>query len=206
MHDGPVLRHGADLTTARAVTLLVHGRNRTPDEMIALAEKIAPPAMAFVAPTADNASWYPQSFLAPLEQNQPQLDGALARLDALVAELEASGFGRERIALVGFSQGACLLCEYVLRRPTRWGALVSLTGGAIGPPETELRASGQLDGTPMYFGIAAEDAWVPLSRSRATATLFTDLGAEIHFRIREGAEHVISDDDIAATRQLLARV
>jgi len=48
-------------------------------------------------------------------RNEPSLTWALERIDQLVAQLEAEGFARDQIFLLGFSQGACLLAEYLSR-------------------------------------------------------------------------------------------
>ncbi len=204
MHDLPPTVAGADVAVARAVAILVHGRGRTASEMIALAERLALRELAYVALSATDGTWYPESFLAPVAKNQPHLDAALEHVEAVVCDLEARGHARERIALVGFSQGACLVAEYAYRHPTRWGALSILTGGVIGPADEARTPSGELRGTPIFLGCSDVDAWVPLERVKATAALFGAMGAAVDLRVMPGMEHVVSDEQIAATRELLA--
>jgi len=207
LNELPLLTSGRALSSARAVTLLVHGRGRTPEEMIALADRFQLHEMAFLAPTAASGTWYPKSFLEPLDENQPHLDHALDRLENLVSNLETKGFSRHRIAIVGFSQGACLAAEYMDRHVERWGALALLTGGVIGPRalarDAGRRPARDFRGTPMFFGCSDVDAWVPLDRVQATAELFTVLGAEVDLRVTPGMDHVISDAQVEATRALL---
>jgi predicted esterase len=206
LSDLPLLTSGRDRASARAVTILVHGRARTPEEMIALAARFDLPEMAFVAPTAAGGTWYPESFLAPFEKNQPHLDFALARLEEIVRALEAEGFSRNRIALVGFSQGACLLAEYVSRNAQRWGAIALLTGGYCGPENQHREKVGDFDETPIFMGIGDSDAWVPLARAKETAMFFAELGAEIDLRITPSMEHVVSDEQIRETSLMLAKL
>jgi predicted esterase len=169
--------------------------------MVELAKRLALPGMAYVAIAAAGSTWYPQSFLAPLADNQPQLDWALERLTQVMASLAVP---RERLAILGFSQGACLACELAVRAPARYGALAILTGGWIGPPGLVRERAGSLGGTPVLMEIAEHDPWVPFVRAQETADLFRELGAEVDFHTRPGSEHVVTDAALAATRALLA--
>jgi len=139
-----------------------------------------------------------------VERNQPHLDRALARLDALVVALGEKGHPPERIAWVGFSQGACLACEYVLRHPRRWGALVAFTGGVIGPAGMPLAPTGDLAGTPVLLATADPDPWVPLNRVSETATLFRAMNGVVAEQVYPGLGHEVSDDEIRAARALLS--
>jgi phospholipase/carboxylesterase len=197
---------GPDLAHASAVTVLLHGRARSAGEMLEIARRVDLPRMTYVALAAPGATWYPESFLAPVSSNQPFLDGALAQLDDTVEAIVRAGPSRSRIACVGFSQGACLAAEYVFRRAGLWGGLAALTGGLIGPPESRWGLSARLHGTPILLATAEEDAWVPLWRVRQTAEVFRAMGAEVDVRIYPGAAHEISDDAVDATRRMLARL
>jgi len=200
----PLVRRGPSVGSVGAATVLLHGRNRDPNDMLDLAERIALPGMPFVAIPAHGGTWYPESFLAPFARNEPHLGWALARVESVVCELEREGATRGRIAAVGFSQGACLACEYVLRTPTRWGAVAALTGGLIGPPDTKWAPTGALEGTPVLLATSDVDAWVPLDRVQATEKIFRAMGGAVELHVLAGRDHVVSDDEVALTRALLA--
>jgi phospholipase/carboxylesterase len=197
----PVFFAGRAPEHASAVTVLVHGRNETPQKMLALAEALALPEMAFIAVSAAAKSWYPKGFMAPLAENQPQLDDALERLERLVEGLQRP---LRQIALVGFSQGACLSSEFVSRRGGRWGALIALTGGLIGPPEQTTWPGPPLDGTPVLLGINVPDDWVPVGRVRQTADVLRARGGQVELIEYPGQAHTVSDDELARARVLLA--
>lgn len=197
---------GPDLERASAVTVLLHGRARSADEMLALARRVDLPQMTYVALAAPGATWYPESFLAPVAHNQPFLDRALDQVEETVQMIVRAGGSRERVACVGFSQGACLAAEYVFRKGGRWGGLAALTGGLIGPPESTWTRSGCLHGTPVVLATAEQDTWVPLRRVHQTAEVFGAMGAEVDLRVYPGAAHEISDDAVAATRRMLGRL
>src|SRR5204863_3588374 len=124
----------------------------TAQSMLSLYTQLELPTLAALAPEAANNSWYPHSFLAPLQDNQPYLDSALNKLNSIVAGLMTRGVPSERIAVLGFSQGACLTLEFAARYPRRFGAVIGLTGGLIGPPGTPRKYPGSFDGTPVFLG------------------------------------------------------
>lgn len=199
-----VSRAGPPPRSAGAATVLLHGRYRTVQEMLDLAERLALPGMPFVAVPAAEGTWYPGSFLDPRERNEPRLGWTLERLEAVVRGLEEDGVARERIALVGFSQGACVASEYVFRTPSRWGALAALTGGLFGPPGTTWTSTGSLAGTPVLLATSDVDELVPLARVEETGEVLRSMGAALDLRVYPGRSHMVSDDEILATRSLLA--
>ena len=199
----PVVYTGEPLADARAAAILVHGRERDTDDILGLSARLALDGFAWIAPAAADHSWYPQRFMAPLEENQPGLDHALERIDTLVEELIARGFDTPRIALIGFSQGACLVTEYAIRHARRYGAVIGLTGGLIGPPGTRWEFGGDMQGTPVLLATSDVDEWVPVSRVQESAAVFRARGASVQVHVYPGMDHIVNDDEVAETRRLL---
>ena len=84
-HDNqPVLKAGAPLSAATTAMILVHGRGATADSILELAGELIHPEMAYLAPQAAGHTWYPYSFLNPIESNQPGLDSGLRVLAGLI--------------------------------------------------------------------------------------------------------------------------
>jgi predicted esterase len=206
-HAGqPMLSAGPAVGEAAGVLVMLHGRGGTARDILALHGLLNVPGVAAVAPQAHGNTWYPHSFLAPVETNQPMLDSALRRVESAVAGLLDQRIDSRLVAILGFSQGACLACEFVARHPRRYGALIALTGGLIGPPGTSRDYAGSLDGTPVMLGTSDPDPHVPLERVRETATVLTRMGASVDLRVYSGMPHTINDDEIAAARSLLQRI
>ena len=202
--DQRVEHYGVPLDAARVAAIVVHGRAQSPEWMREhLVDRLATSDVAFVAPEAAGNTWYPGGFMQDFEANEPWLTWALERIDQLVAQLESAGFPRSRIVLLGFSQGACLLAEYVSRHPARYGGVAILTGGLVGPPGTTWDG-GSLDATPVLLATSDVDDWVPLARTEETRDVFTARGAEVTWRVYEGMEHVINDDEVVLVDALLA--
>jgi predicted esterase len=204
--DQPIRSAGPSLKAARAALVLVHGRGASAESILSLYEEFGAPPMAALAPQAAGHTWYPQSFLAPLAANQPGLDSALARLESIVREILAAGVPSERIAMLGFSQGACLTVEFAARHPRRYGAIIGLTGGLIGPPGTPRDYPGTLGGTPVFLGSGDPDPHVPFERVEETQRVLERMGAVVELRRYPGMPHGINQEELDAARGLLERV
>jgi predicted esterase len=204
--DQPVLRAGPLPAEADAALILLHGRGGTAESIFSLYSKLRLPRVAALAPQAAGNSWYPQTFLAPIETNQPFLDSALARVDTLVGDLMALGVPSERIAILGFSQGACLTSEYTARNPRRYAAVMALTGGLIGPPGTQREYAGSLEGAPVFMGTSDPDSHVPVERVEETAAVLEQMGGVVELRRYPGMPHTVNEDELLACRALLEAI
>jgi predicted esterase len=185
------------------VVVMLHGRGAGPENILDLVPRLDRPQFQYVAPAAPNRTWYPYSFMAEIEKNEPHLSNALAQVEAAVEEVERSGVPRRWIVLLGFSQGACLATEFMIRNPSRFGGLIAFSGGAIGPPGTKWNQSGSFDGTPMFFGCSDVDAHVPETRVRESAAVCERMGASVTTKIYPGMGHLVNDDEIASAQALL---
>jgi predicted esterase len=173
--------------------------------MLGLAAHLHHPACAVLAPQAAGGTWYPRSFMAPFAANEPWLSSALRRVGRMLAEVEAGGPGRRRTVILGFSQGACLALELAARHPTRYGAVVGLTGGLLGPPGRRFDFAGSFAGTPALLAAGDPDPHVPWSRVEETARVYATLGAEVTLRRYPGLPHTVNDEELALARELVRR-
>jgi predicted esterase len=206
-HQGQrMVRAGAPAHRATAAMILVHGRGASAESMLSLADVLAQPDFAYLAPQAARGTWYPYSFLAPLDDNEPWLTSALQVIDDALRNLELEGFAAERVALLGFSQGGCLTLEYVARNARRYGAVAGLSAGLIGPEGTPRDYAGSLAGTPMFLGCSDIDGHIPLARVAESTRALGALGAQVRETIYPGMGHTINDDEIARVRGLMARL
>lgn len=209
--DDVIARHelrraGAPPARAKGVVLLIHGRGATAESILPLADVLAQPDLCYLAPQAEGYTWYPQSFMAPTAANEPDLSRALARVTSIIADILASGLAVSQLALIGFSQGACLTSETVLRNPRPYGFIGILSGGAIGPPGTPRDYPGSLAGAHVFLGCSDHDPHIPLARVLETTAVFTRMGAAATERIYPGASHGINDDEITFLRAGLAPI
>lgn len=207
----PVLEYGASLEDANGVVILIHGRGSPAANIIRLAIPLAPDEdseqkLAWLAPQSDNNTWYPYRFIAPVAQNEPWLGSALAKIDSIVDRAAEAGINGRQIALVGFSQGACLALEYVARGTRQVGAVAAFAGGLIGEPGAERLPMADLRGTAVFLGVGEEDEMVSAGMVGEAAERMRSAGADVDFRTYPGLGHSIVDDELTAARNLVIRL
>ena len=199
-----IVSMGQPLSDAAGVLILLHGRGGTAEDILGLGEAIAPEKWAMLAPQASGNSWYPYSFLAPREQNEPYLTSALGKVQAAVDTALAAGIAAEKIAIAGFSQGACLATEFVGRNPRRYAALLALTGGVIGPLGAPIKLTGDLAGTPVLFSSGDPDPHVPWARVQQSADLLQEIGGRVTIRRYPGKPHSVTGEELRRAIEVLA--
>ena len=199
-----VTSSGPAPSDARLTVILVHGRGSSAQDLLGLAADVGATDVAYLAPEAPGRTWYPLSFLSPMSQNEPGISAGLGVLAGLVDALGHQGIGAERIALLGFSQGACLSLEFAARHARRYAAVIGLSGGLIGPPGTPRNYAGSMAGTPVFLGCSDVDAHIPLGRVHESAEVFRRLGAAVDERIFPGMGHTVNAEEIRTVRTMLS--
>ncbi|MCG8374670.1 MAG: alpha/beta hydrolase [Balneolales bacterium] len=203
----PLLQAGADPARAKAAMIMIHGRGASPESILSLANEIeANSQITFFAPTAYGNTWYPYSFLVPPENNQPFLNSAIQAVGDVVTKVESLGVSKDKIFLLGFSQGACLAQEYAARHPQRYAGIVGFSGGMIGDQIHKESFKGSLEGTPYFLGCSDIDGHVPIQRLHETSDVFEKLGANVTKVIYPGMGHLINEDEITHLNKMVNSV
>lgn len=195
-HHKNIVAAGIPINEAKKAIVMLHGRGAAAEDVISLQRHLKLEGMAIFAPNATNHSWYPYSFMAPVEENQPALDSALERIGEIVAEIEASGITADNIYFAGFSQGACLTLEYTTRNAKQYGGIIALTGGLIGRQLAEENYKGDFAGTPVFISTGDPDPHVPVSRVKESVATLERLNAFVTYAIYPGRPHTISAEEI----------
>ncbi len=201
----PVRTLGARLEQAKAAVVLLHGRGASAEDILGLATEMYDERVAYLAPQAADHRWYPQSFMAPIKDNEPWLTSALSKVASIVKQVVEAGVPLERIFICGFSQGACLSSEFAARNPARYGGVIAFTGGLIGPPDADLHHPGSFAGMPALFSSGDPDPHVPWSRVVASGEQFSAMDADVHLQRYSGRPHTVLAQEIEAARELLFR-
>jgi predicted esterase len=201
-----VLHAGAPLAEAAGVVILLHGRGATAEDILSVADALEADSLAYLAPQAAGYAWYPNSFLAERESNEPYLSSALKKVESVVQIALDAGFAREKIVIAGFSQGACLSTEFVATHPARYAGVVAWTGGLIGPLGSDVSHTGDLAGTPALLLSGDPDPHVPWSRVEESAAVLRSMGADVTTKRYPGKPHSVSADEIGLARALVQKV
>lgn len=202
-HQQNILTSGMPLHAASKALILLHGRGSNAADIAGLNTHFKLTDTAIFAPQANNNSWYPYSFMAPAEQNQPALDSALEVIKNLVDELLTQGILLDQIYLAGFSQGACLTLEYAARHAAPYGGIIAFTGGLAGQNLNHSNYSGDFGKSPVLITTGDPDPHVPLSRVEESKEILEQLQADVHLKVYKGRVHTISRDEIELARKLI---
>ena len=197
------MQAGAPIDEARLVAVMLHGRGAGAQDILNLSEEFSARDVAYLAPQAAGNTWYPYSFLMPIEQNEPSLSSALHVIETLLTTLAEKKFTADRVALLGFSQGACLTLEFAARHAQRYALVAAFSGGLIGPPGTARNYSGSFDGTPVFLGCSDIDPHIPVERVHESADVFTRMGAAVTKKIYPHMGHTVNESEIEIVDALL---
>lgn len=205
--DQPVIYKGAAVENAKAAMILIHGRGADAESILTLAEVFAEEYFLYAAPQAKNNTWYPLSFLVPVDDNEPGITSGLSKINSTLIALNEKGIPTERIMLLGFSQGACLVLEYCSRFPQKFGGVVGLSGGLIGPDGiVRDRPIASLNGSKIFLGCSDVDPHIPIERVHFTEKYLQEMGGSVTKKIYRGLGHTINDDEIKNIKVLMNNI
>jgi phospholipase/carboxylesterase len=200
-HSKQVITAGTPITQAKKAFIMLHGRGAPASSIMSLSSHLRLPDTAIMAPQATQHSWYPYSFMAPVENNEPALSSALAVIDELVNDIITQGIDKKNIYFLGFSQGACLTLEYVARHGDTYGGVIAFTGGLIGQELNTINYSGDFAGTPILITTGDPDPHVPLGRVEESVAHLKKMNADVLFKIYKGRPHTITEQELELAEQ-----
>lgn len=202
-HTLDIRRSGRPLDGASRVLILLHGRGGSAEDIIGLARHLSVDGFTLLAPQATNHTWYPYSFMMPHKANEPWMSSALENVAAVVEEVEKAGVEKKSIYFAGFSQGACLMLEYLARNAEGYGGAAAFTGGLIGETPDQSAYKGNFGGMPVYIGTSDPDPHVPVERVKFTTALLEKMGAKVTERIYPGMGHTITKEEIDEANKVI---
>ncbi len=203
MHEKKILTSGKRMEDAEKVLVMVHGRGATAEDIISLAAHLNVEEFSLLAPQATTNAWYPYSFIAPSSRNEPWLTSALDLLKSIVAEIESKGIKTDNIYFLGFSQGACLVLEFLARNAKRYGGAIAFTGGLIGEEMAEDKYVGDFSAMPIFIGTSDPDSHVPLPRVHESVDILRNMSADVRLKVYPGMGHTINEEELVEARTVL---
>jgi phospholipase/carboxylesterase len=204
-HTKDIRQSGRPLDGASRVLILLHGRGGSAEDILGLARHLYVDGFTLLAPQATNHTWYPYSFLMPHKANEPWLSSALENVHAVMDEVVKAGVKKEHIYFAGFSQGACLMLEYLARHADGYGGAAAFTGGLIGEKPDLAAYKGNFDGMPVYIGTSDPDPHVPVERVKLTKEVLEKMGAKVTEKIYPGMGHTITKEEIDEANKTIFR-
>ena len=205
MHTKEIITAGKPLKDANKALIMIHGRGGSAEDILSLSAYLNVKEYTLIAPQATNNTWYPFSFLMPPAQNEPWLSSALSVLNEVVTDLNNVNISTEHIYFVGFSQGACLMLEFVTRNAKKYGGVVAFTGGLIGDKIYRENYKGDFENTPVFIGSSDPDPHVPVQRVHDTVKILRSMNASVAEKIYERMGHTINQDEFDHANQILVK-
>lgn len=193
---------GAPLKEADKVLIMLHGRGAYAEDIVSLAEHLHVSNTHIIAPQAKGSTWYPYSFMWPVQQNEPWLSSAIELLNEILKNVLQSGKKSQQVYVLGFSQGACLTLEFAARNAMQFGGIISFTGGLIGEKLNESQYKGNFNGTKIFIGNSDHDPHVPLTRSESSKKILENLGANVMMKVYPDMPHTINQDELKTVNEL----
>lgn len=187
---------GVALDKASKALIMIHGRGSSAEDILGLSQHLHLTNFSLLAPQATNHTWYPYSFIAPAEQNEPWLTSAIDTIGETVGKAVEAGIRLEDIYFFGFSQGACLTLEYLARNARKYGGAVAIIGGVIGEEVNKDNYKGDFKKTPVFIGTSSPDSHVPVERVFATEHILNEMDADVTIKVYENFAHAINQDEI----------
>lgn len=196
-----VLRRTSLEGSPKWLVLFVHGLGSNGEDLMTFADywQKSMPDVAFAAPSAPSPcpgapggfQWMPK-----LPARHPRMftevEAAAPTLETIIQdELSHVGLGRERLALVGFSQGTMLSLHVGLRQRTAPAALLGFAGGMVG---REHLAEEITCKPPVMLINGAADPIVPAAAQAATLDCLQQAGIVAAGQVLPGLDHSVNAD------------
>lgn len=194
---------GKPLDQAEKALIMIHGRGGSAQDILSLSQHLNVEEYAVLAPQATNGSWYPLSFIAPVEQNEPWLSSAIETIGKTVKMALEAGIKRDNIYFFGFSQGACLTVEFLARNAQKFGGAVAIIGGVIGDKINRENYKGDFAQTPIFLGTSNPDFHVPIERVYATANILREMNADVTEKVYANFGHSINQEEMELANTLI---
>lgn len=202
-HQFDIITTGVPLQDAEKALIMIHGRGGSATDILSIASHLQVADYALLAPQATAHSWYPHSFIAPVEDNEPSLSSALAVIGKTVEKAMDAGIKTEHIYFFGFSQGACLSLEFLARNARAYGGAVAIIGGLIGEEINRTNYGGNFHKTPIFIGTSNPDFHVPIQRVYATESILKEMDADVTLKVYDNFGHTIHPEEVEWANRLV---
>lgn len=209
------VRAGASPGDADCLVVLLHGYGADGRDLIGLAGELgrALPAAAFVAPDAPEPclihaagrQWFPiPSMDGSTEAAAAHSFGTAEILLNRFLDEEARRFALEanRMALLGFSQGAMMALHVGYRRAEAMAGIVGISGRLLAPE----RLAGEIrQRTPTLLVHGSADEVVPTGSIHEARIALEGAGVPVHWVVEPGVGHGIGPTGLGLAQSFLTR-
>jgi len=208
-------RKGAAQGQAKSLVIFLHGYGADGADLLGLADVLAPhlTGAVFLAPDAPEPcrgggfgyQWFPIPRMdgSPQSEAEAGLDAATRDLNGFLdARLKDEGLTADRLALVGFSQGAMMSLHIAPRRPQAMAGVVAISGRLLEPE----RIGEVIARPPVLLIHGDDDQVVPFGNMAHAGEVLTGAGIETFAHVMRGTGHGIAPDGLSVALTFLKDV
>jgi phospholipase/carboxylesterase len=172
-------------TPARYPTVLaLHGRGSNEEDLIGLAPHL-PQGLLWISPRAPlvvgpgSYEWYRVRVIG--KPDADQVFSAMESIDHFLDEILATyPIDRQKLFLLGFSQGSLLSICYALTHPSRVAGIIAQSGYIPNGVDLEIDQAG-VKGKPFVLTHGEQDTLIPVEWGRASRDRLQTLGVDLEY-------------------------
>lgn len=184
--------------------LLLHGTGGNENDLIPLAQELAPGA-AILSPRGKVSEYGAPRFFRRLAEGVFDIEDLVYRTHELADFIEAAteeyGFDRQKLIAVGYSNGANIAASLTLLHPGLLRAAVLFR--SMVPLEPEVTPD--LTGMPVFMAAGRMDQMIQPSNTERLAEMLSEAGAEVDLRWRDTG-HGLTYEEAAEAKEWLTGI
>lgn len=148
-------------------------------------------------------AWYDIASLDKrgLDGDKTGVQDSIAQVNALIRQEIQNGISRQRILLVGFSQGGAIALQIALQSPKSYGGVIALSTYLMFMDE--LKPATQT--TPIFMAHGTQDTIVPFALAELSHTLLKQKGYDITWHTYP-IEHSICQEEVVAISAFIKKI
>jgi len=164
--------------------IAIHGWTGDVNSMDPVAKSFQLPDTQWVIPQAPYISnkkgytWFDGN-----EETGWKYQESFDKLHQIIDNLEMGGISRDNIFLIGFSQGACLSMEFMIRQSYSLGGIIPIAGFIRYKENFKNAATNESKKTPILLLHGDQDEIVKPEESEIAKELFIQLGYQVELNL-----------------------
>ena len=168
----------------RKAVIAIHGWTGDVSSMEPVAKSLRLPDTKWVIPQAPYKSdksgftWFDGN-----DETGWKYKDSFKIINSLIQDLVGQGFKYNEIFLLGFSQGACLAMEWIIRQPFSIGGAIPLAGFIKYKDRFKIDANLENKETPVLLIHGDRDKVIFPEESEKALKLFDELGYSVNFNL-----------------------